>query len=210
MADTDFDLQNLADNLKATKLEDDIIDMERYIASYKELCRFFELLGSVFGFVVSDVKSKMGILTTHLNSDLKEEYKTVQKMIEYEVANNLTSGKVNGQLNGCRTLLRLHRAFEFFIIFMQRTADAQDDDKLSGLAGEAYKNTLAKYHAWMIRQAANLAMYALPTRKNLMSKIKKYDHDKAIEILREVIPAAQAVYDITQKLYEEKNILDLP
>jgi hypothetical protein len=172
--------------------------------------RFFELLGSVFGFVVSDVKSKMGILTIHLKSDLSKEYKTVQKMIEYEIANELTTGKVNGQANGSRTLLRLHRAFQFFIVFMQQVADAEDNDKLSGLAADSYKNTLANYHPWMIRQAANLAMYALPTRKSLVGKMQKYDHDKSIEILREVIPAAQSVYDVTQKIYEEKNILNLP
>jgi hypothetical protein len=48
MADAGFDLQNLADNLKTTKLEDDTLDLEMYIASYKELCRYFQCKSILF------------------------------------------------------------------------------------------------------------------------------------------------------------------
>lgn len=68
--------------------------------------RFFQLMGSVFSFVSSDLKQKIDILTNLLKKN-DQQYTTVKSMIEYE--------KENKQLekpdlsNGTRTLLRLHR-----------------------------------------------------------------------------------------------------
>ena len=41
------------------------LDMDQYVYAYKELSRFFRLLGSAFGFVAQDVDDKIGILEKH-------------------------------------------------------------------------------------------------------------------------------------------------
>lgn len=64
-------------------------------------------MGTVFGFVSSDLKSKMEILTDFLNSEQSSNFQTVKTMIEYERDNNLLQKK--GYVSGSRTLLRLHR-----------------------------------------------------------------------------------------------------
>ena len=57
----------------------------------------------VFKFVSNDVISKLAILR---EKEVHSNYRSVQCMITHEVNNSLTTTKNNG----CRTLLRLHRA----------------------------------------------------------------------------------------------------
>lgn len=64
-------------------------------------------MGTVFGFVSNDLKSKMDILNEFLNGEQSSYFETVKKMIEYERDNNLL--KKGGYVSGSRTLLRLHR-----------------------------------------------------------------------------------------------------
>lgn len=68
--------------------------------------RFFQLMGSVFSFVSSDLKQKIDILTELRNKD-DRNYTTLKSMIEYERENKLL--EKSDFVNGARTLLRLHR-----------------------------------------------------------------------------------------------------
>ena len=45
------------------------LDMDQYVYAYKELSRFFRLLGTAFGFVAQDVDDKIGILEKHRYED---------------------------------------------------------------------------------------------------------------------------------------------
>ena len=67
----------------------------------------------VFGFVARDVASKISILRDLLGSDT-EQYWTVRKMVEWE------KGRL--ERNGCRTLLRLHRALGLPLSFICHTS----------------------------------------------------------------------------------------
>lgn len=65
-------------------------------------------MGSIFGFVCSDVKSKVEILEEYRdNKEVSEKFETVKKMIHYERDKELLSKK--DYVSGSRTLLRLHR-----------------------------------------------------------------------------------------------------
>lgn len=64
-------------------------------------------MGTVFGFVSSDLRSKMDILTEFLNGEQSGHFETVKTMIEFEKDKNLLAKK--GYVSGSRTLLRLHR-----------------------------------------------------------------------------------------------------
>lgn len=70
--------------------------------------RFFTLIGSVFGFVSSDVRAKIDILTTFRKNDEKaENFVTFKTMMSYEKDSGLL--KDSKYVSGSRTLLRLHR-----------------------------------------------------------------------------------------------------
>ena len=80
----EFSLDVLRDKFKKCQ-ETEGISVSEYIAGYKELYKFLCLMGTVFGWVGSDVYNKVALLEKYLQGDKKEHYKTVKSMIDYEV-----------------------------------------------------------------------------------------------------------------------------
>lgn len=80
-------------------------------------------------------------------------------MIAYEIESgrikskdtklSLPSGKALP--NGCRTLLRLHRALAFISSFLNEMRSAADDASSASIAWNAYASTLGQYHSWPVR-----------------------------------------------------------
>jgi hypothetical protein len=65
-------------------------------------------MGSIFGFVCSDVKSKVEILEEfRANQEVAEKFESVKVMMMYEKDKELLQKK--DYVSGSRTLLRLHR-----------------------------------------------------------------------------------------------------
>jgi len=64
-------------------------------------------MGTVFGFVSSDVKAKVEILEEFRKKENAEKFIAFKVMIDYEKTSNLLDK--NGYVSGSRTLLRLHR-----------------------------------------------------------------------------------------------------
>ena len=129
--------------------------------------------------------------------------------IKYEVENDLTTAKTK-PLSGSRTLLRLHRALDFLVLFMKKIKEAEASEKTSHLAQNAYADTLANFHPWIIRKAAGVALYALPTREQLLMQMGGGEEETTVAKIEETIKSIKPVYDITQKLYDDKNLHDLP
>lgn len=74
-------------------------------------------MGSVFGFVSSDVSSKLIILEEYRNKpDTGEKFKSVKTMMEYETNSELLHKK--DYVSGSRTLLRLHRGLGMTFYFI--------------------------------------------------------------------------------------------
>lgn len=72
-------------------------------------------MGTVFGFVSSDVTSKLEILQAYRQGPNGKYFETIKDMIMYEKAENkLTDPKY---ISGSRTLLRLHRALSKYVIY---------------------------------------------------------------------------------------------
>merc|ERR1712215_435966 len=99
--------------------------LQGYIAGNKEVYKFLALLGSVFGWVGSDVYAKITTLEKYLAGDNKEHYQTIKSMIDYEVKNDLIKTKKRDDPSGSRTLLRLHRALEFILGWFRKLLNWQ-------------------------------------------------------------------------------------
>lgn len=65
------------------------------------------MLGSVFSFVSSDVKSKIKIMEKHNSGENQEKYVTIRKMMHFEKDTGLH--EKTDFVSGSRTMLRLHR-----------------------------------------------------------------------------------------------------
>ena len=89
---------------------------------YDEIFKFLNLLGTVFGWVASDVALKLNILRDHrAGAESGAQYATLQSMVAHEVALKWTEPKakeVTG--SGSRNLLKLHRALEYITDFLQQ------------------------------------------------------------------------------------------
>ncbi|XP_029651669.1 ceramide-1-phosphate transfer protein-like [Octopus sinensis] len=205
MSTTEFKLETLADALEKCQLEDNTLSMDAYLESYNEVTKFLYLLGKAFVFVGSEVNSKVSILYKYRNSSDGENYVTINRMMQYEIENEITT---KNSLSGCRTLLRLHRAFEFVMEFIKQMRHAAEDVKLSVLTQKAYDDTLAKFHPWLVKQGVYIAMYTLPKKAQLVAKLKtEEDDNKQID---RVIEHSRIVYDTLQQLFVENELDDLP
>ena len=147
-------------------------------------------MGTVFGFVSSDVTSKLEILETFRKGSNGQHFQTIEDMIIHEDTENKFSD--SKYISASRTLLRLHRAlcminiiflqtfiimiqfnsFPVFIaLFLEQLFQLKLEDKLSGACQTTYSSTLGQYHPWIIQKAAIMAMYALPTKQGLLQRV---------------------------------------
>ncbi|KAF6036241.1 GLTPD1 [Bugula neritina] len=167
-----------------------------------------DTLGTLFHFVTHDVKQKLDILEAYLKSD-PQHYETVHKIIRYEVDNNLTKTK---KPSGSRTFLRLHRALNYILELFDKLATASNDAKCSTLSQDAYSYTLGKFHPWIVRKAATLAMYSLPVRGSLLQRIDSSEgsEERVVQILKDITKSGKLIYDSVDSLYTKEKLHDLP
>ncbi|XP_006816063.1 ceramide-1-phosphate transfer protein-like [Saccoglossus kowalevskii] len=206
-----LDLALVIKELNECHPEKDTILLDHYINTFTEFARFFDAMGKLFSFVSKDVHEKVGILAKHRQSSHGEKFKTMQSMMEYEIKNDLTTSKsAEGLLSGSRTVLRLHRALAFIIGMLRKVDGGSDHDKVSTLAGEAYNDSLAHFHPWLVRKAVGFALYTLPTRKHFMENSFKESPEEAHKILPDLLQISDTVYDEVEQLYTKHDLLMLP
>lgn len=98
---------------------------------------------------------------------------------------------------------------DFIRSFLKRLGETQACEKTSGICSQSYNETLANFHPFLIRKAANIAMYALPQRDQLLTKVCS-DVEKSIEALPEMLQFTNAVYDRIDTLYTVNDLHGLP
>lgn len=202
-----FDLRMAHDHFDRALVQEDDIDLHAYLEAYNELYKFFQLMGSVFSFVSSDLKQKIEILAELVAKDT-QNYQTLKSMIDYEKENKLL--EKSDSVNGARTLLRLHRGLDFIREFLRQLGDLSDTEKTSSCCQDAYNKTLSKHHPWVIRKAAVVAMYTMPTRELLLKKVCGANVQRNIDILPKMLEVTAEVFNRTHNLYEVHQLHNLP
>lgn len=203
-----FDLSIVECSFVESLLDSDDIKLGSYLAAYEELCKFCQLMGSVFTFVLSEIRSKMDVLIELRKNDIADNFFSMKSMVKYEEESNLLH---NAQyISGCRTLLRLHRGLDFLRNFLKRVGELQGNENTSGIGQEVYKETLGKYHSWLIRKGATVAMYVLPTRDVLLNRVCGDNTEIALRCLPSMLDATNDVYNRTENYFREKELLNLP
>lgn len=164
--------------------------------------RLFKELGVLFTFVDSDLSDKCGILR-QLNTENATAYSTVKTMVLHEI------GQTN-PTRGSRTLLRLHRALAFLILFVDQVCKSEDDVSVAEILRSSYTQTLAKHHTWLIRKSIGLASNTVPAKNQLIQIIFNNANHNIEETATEFLTVINNVFDRTQIIYETHNILNLP
>ena len=80
------------------------------------------------------------------------------------------------------------------------------------MAGDVYKRTLANFHPWLIRKAAGLALYSLPSRQDLIKKIAPDGIEEVVlkEKMQGCIQNIDVVYNDIERLYTKYSLHELP
>lgn len=169
-------------------------------------------MGSVFGFISKDAVGKVKILEGYLEGDSRSQYATVQSMVKYELDNQLVDLTKRGTHpeSGCRTLLRLHRALRWLELFLERLRVSGQDDKTSVMCADAYNESLSQHHPWVVRKAAGLAFCVLPGREAFFEVMNVGSEEQVVAVLGEALPLISEVYQITEALFAQHELLDLP
>lgn len=83
------------------------------------------------------------------------------------------------------------------------------NDKTSSCCQTAYNQTLAQFHPWLVRKGAIVAMYAMPTRDQMLNRVC-LDVEQAIQLLPNMLKATEQVYERTHNLYTVFDLHELP
>ncbi|XP_026852037.2 ceramide-1-phosphate transfer protein isoform X2 [Electrophorus electricus] len=205
--------------------------LEPYLLCWEELIRFMDALGPLVGFFTSKVQEKITLIR-QLSEDAEkictntlcnvsenplqatqnpqhDAYFSVRSMLEAELQRGLVN--FNRQTaSGSRTLLRLHRSLLWLQLLLEKLGAGQDGRSLGELCGEAYSESLAPYHPWLLQQAAQLVFQAMPEHDALLQMVCVRMHEEAQPIMHTIVAAIREVRLRTHTELEQRNMLDLP
>lgn len=207
-----FSLREVLDTFQSCLTENKEVKIDQYVAGWRGLVRFMNSLGSVFSFISKDAVNKIQIMVNHRNGENGAQYTTIQSMVKYELDNGLVDLTKRGSFpeSGCRTLLRLHRALRWLELFLERLRTSTEDSKTSVMCSEAYNESLAQFHPWIIRKASGMAFCALPGRPTFFEVMNVGPPEQVVAMLGDALPLISEVYQLTQDLYSQRNLLDIP
>lgn len=120
---------------------------------------------------------------------------------------------------------------DFIQVFLKKLSELSDDESTSRACREAYDDTLGKFHPFLIRTGARIAIYTLPTKDVLLKKVSSIfcliiiyllcklifqvcgneeDIKRAITHLPETLLSTSIVYKNIEDLYTIHNLHILP
>nr|XP_006196638.1 ceramide-1-phosphate transfer protein isoform X2 [Vicugna pacos] len=214
--ESEFSLQVVLVSFKQCLNEKEEVLLDHYLAGWRGLTclprRFLSGLGTVFSFISKDVVAKLQTMERLRSGPQREHYSSLQSMVAYEVGNQLVDlqQRARHPNSGCRTVLRLHRALHWLQLFLEGVRTSPEDASTTALCTDSYNASLAAYHPWIIRRAVTVAFCTLPTRKVFLETMNVGPPEQAVEMLDEALPFIERVYNVSQKLYAEHGLLDLP
>lgn len=87
-------------------------------------------------------------------------------------------------------------------------SEIEAHEKTTSICKVAYNDTLAQFHPWLVQKGAHIAMYALPTREQLLNKVCQ-DVERSIALLPDVLDISKTVYERTEQLYSDFDLHEL-
>nr|GLL32173.1 ACD11 homolog protein isoform X1 [Ipomoea trifida]GMD35140.1 ACD11 homolog protein [Ipomoea batatas] len=155
----------------------------------------FGCLGIAFKFAEIEYVAKVQSLT-----EASKSYETLESILDYDVEHN--SVKTAGSLS--RNLRRVRQGLHLMKDIFQNFLSSCDRS-LKDAASTAYAKVCAPYHTWAVRTAVCAGMYALPTREQLLERMKENDVTAEVEMNR-YINALNPIIDYIDNLYISRNI----
>ncbi|XP_055337930.1 glycolipid transfer protein-like [Paramacrobiotus metropolitanus] len=180
----------------------DRISTPEFLEACRQMLTILELLGGrALAPVKADVLGNVGKLQ-RAAEEAPEVGGTVQGLLEGEMQRH---GIVEGQLTAASdALMWLKRTLGFVAELLKELLETEAEPR--ECAGRAYKRTLQPQHNLLVRTAFQVAMYALPSRRDFLAALL-YGRDKAEDAaaVRELLDSAAAYHVALHRLV---SILD--
>ncbi|XP_050011426.1 LOW QUALITY PROTEIN: glycolipid transfer protein domain-containing protein 2-like [Alexandromys fortis] len=192
------------------------VELSQYLAGWRELLRFLTPLGSVFPFATSEAFVKVTTLEVCILGPAALHYESLANMATWERQAELlelqgTAPRDQARASGSRTLLLSLRALRWSQLCLHRVATGTLGGPDAGVqCGDAYSTALAEHHPWLIRQAACLAILALPSRGCLLQLACPGTRQADARVaLAQAARVLDDVYNRTQSLLTRHCLLQL-
>jgi len=165
-----FDLDEMNQCFLACMAQDGL-SLQKYSDGFKQIVHFFAMMGKIFAFVGSDVADKVKVIDELCSGEKAEEYQVIASCMEMEKTKKIAHLNTRSFASASRTLLRLHRAMDY-IAQLFEALSLTTEREIGTLSKSIYQDTLAKYHSYVIKKAAEFGMvHGLPYKENLMQMI---------------------------------------
>lgn len=203
------------------------VQLGYYLEALRELIKFIKSMGYAFGFAASDVHKKVSLLESLRVGKNGEHYTTVAGMIQYESGDEAA----NKEMTGCLTLLILHRSLAFIMGLLRVIGDVKDDsvgdsptsttaevgeiacapeESMCRVARVIYASTMGKYHSWVVKKAAALAILTLGTRTQMFNQVvENVEQEEGYRLIADCVHRLGAVYQRVEQLYESPSLAKL-
>eukprot|EP01102_Stenamoeba_stenopodia_P008277 TRINITY_DN2366_c0_g1_i1.p1 TRINITY_DN2366_c0_g1~~TRINITY_DN2366_c0_g1_i1.p1 ORF type:complete len:225 (+),score=48.06 TRINITY_DN2366_c0_g1_i1:253-927(+) len=206
--DDNFSLTNVRDAFAKLSKEKTQIETVPFLEAFKEMSKLLDALGlAPLKFVRDDIKVKITYIEdlvkqheSKLGAGEENPYKRLNDMLQWEVTHNCLEKKTSGGWN----LVRLRRALDFLINFLEQMAQA--DSTTATAAFNAYQKTLSAIHPWAVRQLVSIAVYALPSKETFMSRLHIKDSEEASRGINEVLADMKPILASVYELYDDYNL----
>ncbi|KAI8616592.1 glycolipid transfer protein domain-containing protein [Chytriomyces sp. MP71] len=174
--------------------ENNAIDVPSFLAACQGLCSVFDLLGTAFSVIKSDIQGNI----TKIDTKAKEgpQFNTLQAILLSEVTQK--------KRTAAEGLLWLKRTLDLTNTALKRNW-ADPTEELSVSFNKAYETTLSPFHSFIVRPVFSMAMKACPTRADFYAKLGvESDASKAQFV--EWLGGLDKVVTILNELYIKEGV----
>lgn len=192
------------------------VELSQYLAGWRELLRFLAPLGSIFAFATSEAFVKVTALEARVHGPEAAHYRSLATMAVWEQRAGLLqptgpASRDSAPSSSSRTLLLLHRALRWSQLCLHRVATGTlAGPDVGAQCRDAYRTALAAHHPWLVRQAAHLAILALPSRDRLLQLACPGTREADARVaLARAARLLEEVYNRTQGLLAGHGLLQL-
>ncbi|KAF9100038.1 hypothetical protein BGX27_000498 [Mortierella sp. AM989] len=166
------------------------IDTDQFLQATEGLIKIFDLFGSVFSVVQSDMNGNV--------KKIRERY--LQNPVANSTLQNLVKGEIaEKKKHATEGLLWLTRGLDFTLQSLERS-ETHPNEELSASFTKGYEGTLRPHHGMLVRPVFAMAMKACPYRADFYTKlgsdqtVVKQDLSAYLAGLRKIVFDIQTFY----------------
>mmetsp|Transcript_1477 Transcript_1477/g.3985 ORF Transcript_1477/g.3985 Transcript_1477/m.3985 type:complete len:202 (+) Transcript_1477:83-688(+) len=165
--------------LAADKIVDNKVPAVEFLKAAEEFVPIFDRLGTIFTPVKADVGGNVKKLK---DAHAANPVATIHELVIAEKA----EGKHKLKTSASVALLWFKRAMQFIFTLLQKVSTGLDANKA---AKEAYAETLAHYHGFMVKKTFEVGLMAAPSSDTMLGCLGN-DKDQTMGELREWVAVA--------------------